>query len=143
MIVERGSHVEVHVRVHRRQICGLPVVGIAVQQHHRDPEGVEFADQAGEERRIGQVEHEVRVAPPHVELDRHSSFQGDVRAGPDPVPEENGVGEPRCSRRSRRHERPRRPDHVLARGPGRVECEATPIRRDGFEAHGVLGRCAQ
>jgi hypothetical protein len=81
-VVGGEAEVRMHVREDLRQVAGLPVIGVVVQEHDRDPGRLESAQQVREQERIAPVQVDVPVAVPDVELDGQSEFG----AAPDEEP---------------------------------------------------------
>src|SRR5262249_21281086 len=81
-VVQGQAEVDVHVREGVRQVGGVAVVRVAVQQDHRDAGGLCGAQEGGQQGRVGAVQGEVGVAEPGVHLHRQAA----VESGPQQVP---------------------------------------------------------
>jgi hypothetical protein len=137
----RGEpEVRVHVREDLRQVAGLPVVRVIVQQHHRRPGWLKRPQQPGQQQRVAPVQVDVPVPVPDVELDRPP----EVGAAPDEEAVQHLVGQPRrrpvgpagTTALVRTGEPARHGGGDLRVGrPPPVKLEADPVRRDRFKAN--------
>src|SRR2546427_4053441 len=93
-IVQRAPQVEMDVREHRSEVAGLAMVGIAVQEDHVHRQPLELPDQVSEQRGVGQVHREVRIAEAGMDLQGEPSLSGQARARPDAEPQQDLIGEP-------------------------------------------------
>jgi hypothetical protein len=122
-VVRGQAEVRVHVREHLRQITGVTVERVVVQQHDPRAGWLERPDQRSEQQRVCLMEVKVAVAVTRVELHRQPEFS----RRPDEEPVQGfiresavGFGQPTSSGGR----------DVAAAGPFRRQVEAHPVRRD-------------
>ena len=129
-VVHDDADVEVHVRVDVREVSGLAVERVAVQQHDRRAGRLGLPDEVGQQQRVRPREMQVRVAEPDVDLHRD--------AGVDPRPEreaeQRGVGEARGPTREPSRHRLR---DLVGRRPRRVDVEPVPVGHDALRPDGA------
>jgi amino acid efflux transporter len=125
-MVERLPDVQVDVRKHVRQIPGLAVKRVAVQQHDRGPGAPGRQQEVVQQGRVGAVQPHIRVAEPGVELQRQPGFH----PGPDDVRDQHRVGQSGAAGLRSGQVPAGRRGHLAVRGCGRGDAQPVPVGGD-------------
>ncbi len=102
---------------------------VAVQQHDRRADRLGRDQEIGQQRRVGPVQPDIGVTEADMELQRLA----DVDGGPDQMPEQDRIDNPRRRVGIKRAEQAACRRRDLRRGgPRRIEVESEPVSDDRF-----------
>ncbi len=132
-MVDAEPDVEVDVREDLREVAGLPVVRVAVQEQQIRPVGLDQLDPRRQEQGVALVQPEVGVAVPGVQLQRQTT----VDSCPEQEAQQHRVPyRDRSALLALRQPRSRCLDDLGSARSDRIEVESVPVCDDALEADG-------